>query len=108
MAYTTVKETIEKMPVVFDANAAKGLNAVFQFNITGDGGGQWNLTVKDGTCELQEGLHAAPTVSLTMAGPTWLSIINKKMNAMQASMSGRLKTVGNMMTAQKIPTIFPL
>ena len=108
MAYTTAKESIEKMPVVFDANAAKGLNAVFQFNLTGDDGGQWNLTVKDGTCELQEGAHAAPTVTLTLAGTTWLSIVNKKMNAMQASMSGRLKTVGNMLTAQKIPTVFPL
>lgn len=108
MAYSTVKEIIEKMPVVFDANAAKGLNAIFQFNITGDDGGMWHLTVKDGACELQEGQHSIPTVSLTMTGTTWLSIVNKKMNAMQASMSGRLKTVGSMMMAQKIPTIFPL
>jgi putative sterol carrier protein len=108
MAYSTVKEIIEKMPTVFDANAAKGTNCVFQFNISGDDGGMWNITVKDGTCELAEGAHAAPSVSLTMSATTWLSIVNKKMNAMQASMSGRLKTVGNMMTAQKIPTIFPL
>ncbi len=108
MAYTTAKEAIEKMPQVFDANAAQGLNCIYQFNITGDDGGMWNLTVKDGTCELQEGQHAAPTVTLTMAGTTWLSIVNKKMNAMQANMSGRLKTVGSLMMAQKIPTVFPL
>jgi len=108
MAYSTVNEIIEKMPAVFDANAAKGTNCVFQFNITGDDGGIWNFTVKDGTCELQEGTHAAPTVTLTMASTTWLSIVNKKMNAMQASMSGRLKTVGSMVIAQKIPVIFPL
>ncbi len=108
MAYETVKEAMERMPVVFDANAAKGINCVYQFNITGDGGGTWSLTVKDGKCELKEEKHPAPTVALTMSGTTWLSIVNKKMNAMQASMSGRVKTAGSMMTAQKIPTIFPL
>jgi putative sterol carrier protein len=108
MAYTSAKEAIERMPVVFDAGAAKGFECVYQLNITGDGGGTWNLTVKDGACKLQEGKHAAPTVSLTMSDTTWLSIVNKKLNAMQAGMTGRIKTAGSMLAAQKIPTVFPL
>lgn len=108
MAYTTAKEAIEKMPVVFDAGAAKGLDYVYHITITGDGGGTWTLSVKDGACALQEGKHGAPTVALTMSDTTWLAIVNKKMNAMQAGMTGRVKTMGNMMAAQKIPTIFPL
>ena len=108
MAYTTAKEAIDRMPLVFDAGATKGLECVYQLNITGDGGGAWNLTVKDGACTLQEGKHAAPTVTLTMSETTWLSIVNKKMNAMQAGMTGRVKTVGSMLFAQKITTIFPL
>ena len=108
MAYTNPKEAIEKMPVVFDAGAAKGLDYVYHLNITGNGGGTWTLTVKDGACALQEGKHGAPTVSLTMSDTTWLAIVNKKLNAMQAGMTGRVKTAGNMMAAQKIPTIFPL
>ena len=35
MALSSVKEVFDKMPAVFDADAAQGLEAVFQFDITG-------------------------------------------------------------------------
>ena len=36
MALSTVQEVFDKMPAVFDADAAQGLDAVFQFDITGE------------------------------------------------------------------------
>ncbi len=108
MAYSTAKEAIDRMPVVFDAAAAKGFECVYHITITGDGGGTWTLTVKDGACTLQQGAQGKPTVALTMSDTTWLAIVNKKMNAMQAGMTGRVKTNGSMLAAQKIPIIFPL
>lgn len=108
MAFTDVKAVFDKMPEVFDANAAQGLNAVFQFDITGENGGNWSVIVKDGACEVKEGTHDAPAVTLTMSGETWLGMVNKQVNGMQAFMSGQLKAAGDIMLAQRIEQLFPL
>jgi putative sterol carrier protein len=108
MGFTNVKEVFAKMPEAFNANAAQGLNAVFQFDITGDDGGKWNVAVKDGACAVSEGANDAPTVTLTMAADTWLAMVNKELNGMQAFMSGKLKATGDIMLAQRFATIFPV
>jgi len=108
MALTSVKEVFDRMPEVFNANAAQGLNAVFQYEITGDNGGSWNVVVKDGACQVNEGAHASPSVTLTMSGETWLGIVNKQTNGMQAFMTGKLKASGDIMLAQRIEQLFPL
>jgi len=108
MALTSVKEVFDKMPEVFNANAAQGLDAVFQYEITGDGGGNWSIIVKDGACQVAEGVNESPTVTLTMSAETWLGIVNKQTNGMQAFMSGQLKATGDIMLAQRIEQLFPL
>ncbi len=107
MALTNVKEVFTNMPEIFNFGAAQGLDVAFQFHITGEGGGTWNVRVKDGACQIQEGTHEAPTVTLTMSGETWLSIVNRELNAMQAFMGGQLKVSGDIMLAQRIPELFP-
>lgn len=108
MAFTDVKEVFGKMPEVFNPSAAQGLDAVFQYDITGDGGGSWSVIVKDGACQIQEGTHDSPSVTLTMSAETWLSIVNRETNGMQAFMSGQLKASGDIMLAQRIEQLFPL
>lgn len=108
MALTSVKEVFDKMPAVFNANAAQGLDAIFQYDITGENGGSWNVVIKDGACQVSEGVHASPSVTLTMSDDTWLGIVNKQTNGMQAFMTGKLKASGNIMLAQRIEQLFPL
>jgi putative sterol carrier protein len=66
------------------------------------------VVVKDGKCEVNEGTHASPNVTLTMSAETWLQIVNKETNGMQAFMSGNLKASGDIMLAQRIEQLFPL
>ena len=108
MADTEVNDIFTKMPDVFNADAAQGLDAVFQFEITGEGGGNWNVAVKDGACEVSEGVNETPTVTLNMSAETWIGMINKEVNGMQAFMSGQLKATGDIMLAQRIEQLFPL
>ena len=107
MAITDVKEVFNKMPEKFNAEAGKGLDAVLQFDITGEGGGSWNVTVHTGTCLIYEGKADRPSVTLALSSETWLGMVNKKIGGMQAFMSGKLKVSGNIMLAQKIPDLFP-
>ncbi len=108
MALTNVADVFNKMPEVFNPDAAQGLNAVFQFEITGDDGGSWNIAINGGKCDIMKGLHDAPTVTLTMSAETWLGMINKQINGMQAFMGGKLKAVGDIMLAQRIEQLFTL
>jgi putative sterol carrier protein len=108
MALTNVKEIFAKMPEVFSPSAAQGLDAVFQFEITGDDGGNWSVIIKDGTCQVQEGTHESPSVTLTMSSETWLGMVNKEINGIQAFMDGQLKASGDIMLAQRIEQLFPL
>lgn len=106
MAITNVKEVFAKAAEAFNPNAAQGLNAVFQYDITGDDGGTWNVTIKDGTCQVREGSHDSPTVTMSMSGETWLAIVNNELNGIQAFLSGKLQVSGDTMLAQRIPELF--
>ncbi|RJR50435.1 MAG: SCP-2 family sterol carrier protein [Desulfobacteraceae bacterium] len=103
-----VKEIFQGMPQRLNQNLAKGLDAVCQFNITGDGGGNWYLVIKEGACQVNEGTAQGPKVTLTMGTETWIGMVNKKVNGMQAFMMGKLKVTGDVTLAQRIPALFSL
>ena len=42
MVASRIRDVFSRMPEIFNPSAAQGMDAVFQFNITGDGGGNWN------------------------------------------------------------------
>lgn len=106
MGYTSVKEVFEKVAGRFNPTAARGLDAVCQFNITGENGGKWYVIVKDGACQVHEGEAESSNVTLTMPAETWLGMVNRQVSGMQAFMTGKLKVSGDIMLAQRIPDLF--
>ncbi len=108
MPFTEPIQAMEKMVEVFNPEAAKGMTAVFQWDVLGDNGGVWHIKVADGTAELFNERHPSPTVSQTCGTDLFLSMVNYEINGMQAFMSGRLKMTGDMNVAQMIYDLFPL
>ena len=43
-----------------------GVNATIQYDISGDQGGTWCATIKDGKCTVTSGASPDPTLTLTM------------------------------------------
>ena len=101
-----VKEIFSQMPVNFNADAAKGMNSVIQFNLSGDGGGNYHVVVKDGACSVAEGSHASPNMTMTMAAQDYVDMISGKLNGQMAFMSGKLKIAGDMGLAMKMQSLF--
>lgn len=101
-----VKEIFNAMPANLNADAAKGMNAVIQFNLTGDGGGNYYVTIKDGTCTVTEGSHQSPNMTMTMAAQDYVDMITGKLNGQMAFMSGKLKIAGDMGLAMKMQSLF--
>jgi putative sterol carrier protein len=101
-----VKAIFTAMPGTFNADAAKGMDAVIQFNLSGDGGGTWHVAIKDGACSVTEGAHASPKMTMTMAASDYVDMINGKLNGQMAFMSGKLKIAGDMGLAMKMQSLF--
>ena len=108
MPFTEPIQAFEAMIEKFDAQAAQGLSAIFQWEVVGDGGGVWHIKVADGTAELVHDRHESPSVSQICSTELFLSMVNLEVDGMQAFMSGQLKLTGDMMAAQKIYDVFPL
>jgi len=106
MVSERIRDVFDRMPEIFNPGAAKGMDAVFQLDITGDGGGNWTAVIKDETCRIQEGSHENPSVRLTMSVETWLAMASREINGMQAFMSGQLKVSGDIMLAQRLEQLF--
>jgi len=102
----TVKGIFEGIPEAFQADKAAGLDVVFQFKISGPGGGDWHVVVKDGSCEVLEGVHERPTTTVKMGDDDFIQLILGKLNAMSAYTSGKLKIEGDLMKSQLIEKLF--
>jgi NAD(P)-dependent dehydrogenase (short-subunit alcohol dehydrogenase family)/putative sterol carrier protein len=102
----TVKTIFGRLPEAFQADKAAGVDVVFQFKISGPDGGEWYATVKDGACEVNEGLHESPTTTIIMADKDFVGLIEGTVNAMQAYTSGKLKIEGDLMKSQLIEKLF--
>ncbi len=90
------------------ADKVQGLNAVFQFKITGDGGGNWNVRIANGQVEVAEGEADAPSITLGVSAEDFEGILTGKLSSQAAFLSGKLKIQGDMMLAMKLQSIFSL
>ena len=104
---TSVKHYIETLPERFQADAAKGVHAVFQFELAGEGGGTYHVKVLDGTMAVHEGPSPAPSATLKISADNYVKMANGDLNGAMAFMKGQLKVSGNVLLAQKMQAIFP-
>ena len=102
----TVQGIFEQMPRVFQADKAAGINVIFQYHISGLKGGDWYAIIKDGTCQVTQGVHNTPTTTIIMADDDFLALMEGKLKAMQAYTSGKLKIEGDLMKSQLIEKLF--
>jgi putative sterol carrier protein len=102
----SVKEIFDNMPASFQPEAAAGLEVVYQFDITGEGGGQWYAAIKDGRLELTAGRHESPTATITSKAADYLAVANGKVNEVMAFATGKVRVSGNVGVAMKLNRIF--
>jgi putative sterol carrier protein len=101
-----VADVFAAMPEAFQPEAARGVEAVFQYRIGGEGGGEWACVVKDETCRIERGIHAKPTCTLIMEGPDFLAMMSGRLPPLQAFNAGKLRIEGDVMKSQLIERLF--
>ncbi len=101
-----VEQIFQQLKDNFNADAADGLDLVFQFDI--EDADKHHLIVKDGTCESVAGEHDDPSVTLIMNTETLQGIVSGETDGMQAFMAGQIRAEGDMMLAMKLGELFSI
>lgn len=93
------------MAANFDPSKAEGVNAIIQFDLSGDNGGLYWVKMADGKAESGTGQIQSPNMTLRAAADDWAAVVKGDLNPMQAFMSGKLKIQGDMGLAMKLQSL---
>ncbi len=104
-AITSVNDYFNTLNDRFVAEAAKGVDFVYQFEF-GDKG-TWHVHVNDGSLSINEGGHEDPASTLQTTEEYWIKIVNGDMSGMRAVVTRKMKVNGNIAAARKMQKIFP-
>ncbi len=103
----TVRAFFDTLPGKLDPEAAEGLDVVYQFDLSGTDGGQYQLQIRNGACQITEGTHPDPNVTLAMSGEDCLRVLNGQVSGTMIAMTGRLRISGEMGLALQLASLFP-
>lgn len=90
----------------FNAGAAAGLDVVFQYQI--EGGEPYYVSVANDNCDVAQGEHDSPSVTLSMDADTLQEVMSGETDGMQAFMAGRIRADGDIMLATRLAALFPV
>jgi putative sterol carrier protein len=101
----------EELPARLAQNpdAAKQIDAKYQINITGDGGGEWFIDVSDSGPRVERGNPGTADCVITVATEDFQKLYeNPQANSMQLFFAGKLKVTGNPTLAMKLQKLFTI
>ena len=79
-----------------------GINAVYQFNITGDNGGTYYVDLTGDAPAVSAGTSDNANCTITAADNDFIDMVSGKLNGQMAFMTGKLKIAGDMGLAMKL------
>jgi putative sterol carrier protein len=103
---SSIQEIFDNIDQGFRPEKAEGVNAVFQFVLTGDNGGKYWVKVGNKQAEVHQGESESPTMTITSSASDYIALVNGELNAMQAFMQGKVKVKGDMGLALRLQAMF--
>jgi len=100
---------IEELRKRFNPAAAKNVTATYLISVRGEGGGVWLTKIDDGRCEFikQESAPATePDCRISVSAEDLQMIMDGRMSAMTAALSGMLAIEGELGLAMQLVPMF--
>jgi putative sterol carrier protein len=83
------------------------VSATYVYQLDGDGGGTWTVTIDDGALKVAEGAVAEPTVTYKMKADNYVKLVNGDLSGTKAFLTRKLKVSGSIPLAQKMNKFLP-
>ena len=106
MTQVKIQDLMNLLPEFFLPDQALDTQAVIFFDLDGENGGQWTVTIGGGQCIVSEGKGGQPDLTLTAKAQDVMDLFSGKIDPMRAYLSGKLKLDGNMGLALRITSLF--
>ena len=106
----TPKEFMEllKAKLKEKPEAGKDVNAVYQFVIEGESGGDWWVDLTKSPGEIGDGKNAGAGCIITMEAADFVAMMKKEANPMVLFMSKKLKVDGDLTLSLKLQSVLNL
>ncbi len=101
------KEYFATLDKRFQPAAAKGLHAIFQFDLTGDEPYVYQVAVDDGKMKMKAGRAPKADVTITTTAEEYVKVVNGEVGGTNAVLGRKMKVSGNLTLARKMKAIFP-
>jgi putative sterol carrier protein len=102
----SAREALESLSGSASVEKLKGVDATILFDLQGEGGGEWTVTIDDGQVDFTEGGTGAPTLTVEARAEDLQALVKGELNPMAAFMQGRLKVKGDMSIAMQLQNLF--
>jgi len=108
MSEISVAQLVQNHEKAFKPEVAEGVEAVIQYHLTGEEGGDWIIDIRDGKCKVSEGTAEDPKMTLTAEASDLRDVLLGKANGMNYFMQGKLKLAGDLNLAMKLTSFFKM
>ncbi len=93
--------------LAFLPEVSTGVDAVYEFRLSGPGGGIFTVLVREGDCRISVGPPSEPPdVIYDMAASTWVAMSEGRVTGDEAVLLGKLRIRGNVELARKFNDLF--
>ncbi len=102
------QEYFDTLAERFVPDQAKGVSAQLQYTLSGEGGGEWVVTIEDGEFKgVEKGTVEKPSLNIMMDAGKFIEMANGDLDGRKAFLTRKLKVKGNIALAQKMQKFFP-
>ncbi|MFZ2089767.1 MAG: NAD(P)H-dependent oxidoreductase [Desulfobaccales bacterium] len=102
----TAKGILQMMPQALNPEAAAGMEAIFQFEVSGQENFTAHLNISNGRATYHEGPADSPEVIIKTPAEVWVAVAKGEVDGAQAFMSGEFEVEGDLGLLMKLDSLF--
>jgi putative sterol carrier protein len=106
MTTRTIRQTMEGMPLVFDPEEAEDLEAVIQFDLSGEEPGAFYIEITGGQCSFNVGVQSDPALIISAPSEVWGSISRGEISGSDALLDGLYRVRGDAGLLMRMDRLF--